>query len=403
MDRESKRIAFINTYGNGSTGRIVDSLKRVCAEEGYEVKSFYAREFCNTPETSVKVFSKIGFYIDALMTRIFDNHGLNNRMNTRRLIKELKNYQPDIIHIHNLHGYWLNYKLLFKYLNNINAHVVFTLHDTWSFTGHCAYYLHAKCLKWQNKCERCPQRHEYPKAVIFDGSKRNYRLKKKYFTLLPEDRMDIVCPSEWLAGEVRKSYLSKYPVYVINNGIDTDVFKPTSSEIRERYNFTDKNIILGVASNWTLWKGLNFIKELALKESDWQFVVIGALECEETDLTSIPNILHLPRTESVSELAQWYTVADIFINPTLEDNYPTTNLEAIACGTPVVTFPTGGSVEIVQKTGFGVVCDECNTNSLRDGIIKALEIQKTEANIDANLLDADNKFGEYLNLFQKNL
>lgn len=394
------RIAFINTYGNGSTGKIVDSLKKDLKQNEIEAVSYFSREYCATPETSKRFFSKIGFYFDAIMTRIFDNHGLNSVGNTRRIIRDLKSFKPDIIHIHNLHGYWINYELLFKYLKKNNIKVVFTLHDCWSFTGHCTHFDYIGCEKWKTGCHSCTQSNLYPKSSVFDGSKRNYRRKRKAFTSLDSRKMIIVTPSEWLKSKVMESYLNKYECVVINNGIDTSVFKPTPSNLREKYSLENKRVILAVASFWDEKKGLSFFVECAKKRPEWSFVYIG----KDKGLLNFEskNIIHIERTESQIELAKWYSVADVYINPTLEDTYPTTNLEALACGTPVVTFNTGGSPEAVIKTNYGFVVNNRDSDQLIDSIEKIMIKPKTfNENVIKETVDSVDFGKKYLSLYKK--
>lgn len=381
------KIAFLNAYGNGSTGKIVDLLKKECEHNGIIAHSYYAREFCATPETSTKIFSRLGFYCDALKTRVFDNHGLNNKHSTKRLLKELDKYKPDILHIHNLHSYWLNYEILFRYIKGKNLKVVFTLHDCWSFTGHCTHFDFVGCEKWKTGCKRCPQKKMFPKSVLFDNSKRNYERKKKAFTSLPKENMVIVTPSEWLKSKVADSFLNKYDCIVINNGIDTDVFRNTESDLREEYGIGDKKLILAVANYWDERKGLKYFLELADIKKDWSFVYIGR-EKVKTD-RKYDNVIHIERTDSQTELAKWYSTADVFVNPTLEDNYPTTNLEAIACGTPVITFDTGGSPEIVEKTGFGEVVKEKTTDALFKALNKFLNRKDTDSRVERDVFGAD--------------
>ena len=395
------RIAFINTYANGSTGRIVDSLKEICAKAGHEVISYYGRGYCSTPQNSEKHMSTVGHYADAILTRVFDTHGLNNKRNTRKLISSLRTFKPDIVHIHNLHGYWINYPMLFRYVNRNNIKVVWTLHDCWSFTGHCTHFDYIKCNKWQNLCHHCEQKTEYPKSLICDRSRKNYLDKKKAFTLLDKQNMHIVTPSQWLADNVKQSFLSKYPVSVINNGIDLNVFKPQKSTKREQYGIEERFVVLGVASYWNERKGLKYILEVAQRKPEWIFVIIGDLGQSQGETIEADNLVFVPRTESVNDLAEWYSTADVYVNPTLEDTYPTTNLEAIACGTPVVTFPTGGSVEIVQVTNFGTVCKDKTAKALSDAIEYVICQKKEAQNYDTNLLDCSTKFNEYLTLYLK--
>lgn len=396
------RIAFLNAYGNGSTGRIVDQLKLLCERNGDTVISYYARESCQRSDhTTVRTLNKFDFYIDGLLTRIFDNHGLNSWWSTRSIIRGLKKFSPDIVHIHNLHGYWINYPMLFAYLKDSGVRVVWTFHDCWHITGHCTHFDFIGCDKWKIQCHNCPQLNEYPSSSFCDGSKRNFLRKKECFCSIPKKMMTIVTPSEWLGLKVKESFLGGYNIKVINNGIDTSIFNPSKDTtlrnniLREGY----KHIILGIAATWNERKGLSDIIEVAKIHNDWFFVIIGNIPEHSNADVNLVNIKHINRTENICVLRDWYSCADVFVNPTLEDTYPTTNLESIACSTPIVTYATGGSEEIVRKSGFGEVTKERNSKCLESSIIKVLSQNYTVAE-DFNL-DAKQKFAEYMNLYNQ--
>lgn len=391
-------IAFLNAYGNGSTGRIVGELMKLCENAGYQVLSIYARGACARQDESVfKCHNIVGFYTDGFFSRLVDNHGLNNRLNTRGIINKLREFKPDIIHIHNLHGYWVNYPMLFKYIKECGAKVVWTFHDCWHITGHCTHFDFIKCEKWKSGCHDCEQLKEYPASFGYDGSKRNYAMKKKFFTSL--DKMVIVTPSNWLKAKVKDSFFNKYDIRVINNGVDVDVFKP-SDIINLRKEILDSGfdkIVLGVAATWNERKGLKDILEVANQESKWFFIIIGSIAGDKPTNTELQNVLYIDRTENVQTLCDWYSAADVFVNPTLEDTYPTTNLESIACGTPVVTYATGGSEEIVRQSGFGEVTKERTPKALHKSIINVFSVIP-ELKEDFNLNSKD-KFTEYLQLY----
>lgn len=394
------KIAFLNTYGNGSTGKIIDELKKTCLKNNIVTISIFSREFCRSPETSIRCFSKLGFYFDALMTRLFDRHGLNSFNNTRRVIKELSKFNPDLIHIHNLHGYWINYKMLFKWIKKNNKKVVFTLHDCWLFTGHCTHFDYIGCEKWINGCYKCEQKKEYPTSWFGIFAKRNYFLKKKYFDMLCPTNVIVVTPSNWLNDLVKKSFLNKFKSYVINNGVDLEIFHSYNTNFRETYKINDKHIVLCVANYWNERKGLSYVLDISLMRKDLFFVVIGKIKNDNFEQKDYQNILFIERTENQEQLAMWYSEADVYLNTTLEDTYPTTNLESIACGTPVLTFKTGGSPEIVDATGCGMVIDR-NVGAINDGLNELLSKKMKHQNININfdLLDAKKKFDEYINIY----
>lgn len=395
------KIAYLNACGNGSTGHIVDKLKEICENNGISVISIYARESCvRQDKTTVRCFNKFDFYIDGILTRLLDNHGLNSKVNTRRILKVLRDFKPDIIHIHNLHGYWINYPMLFNYIKENNIKVVWTFHDCWHITGHCTHFDYVQCDKWKIGCHNCEQLKEYPASSFYDGSKRNYNFKKKYFTSI--DDMVIVTPSQWLQSKVKESFLNKYNVRVINNGVDISVFKP-SVDIEKKKSILSqgfKHIILGVAATWNERKGLKYILKIADKEPEWYFVIIGSISQKSIIKADYKNVFFINRTENVQILCDWYSIADVFVNPTLEDTYPTTNLESIACGTPVVTYATGGSEEIVRISKFGEVSKERNSKSLHDSVKNVLDNAELVIAADFNL-DAQVKYQEYLQLYNQ--
>lgn len=346
------KVLMINSVsGIRSTGRICTDLADALMEKGHECKIAYGREAA--PEKYKDISYRIGSDADvklhALKARIFDSAGFGSKKATERLIEKIKEYDPDIIHLHNIHGYYLNIEILFNYLSTADKPVVWTLHDCWAFTGHCSYYDYSKCDKWRDGCKKCPQKRSYPSSLFLDRSEFNWIKKKVLFTNVKN--MMLVTPSEWLAALAEKSFLGKFPVRVINNGIDTEVFKPTHGNFRTAYRLENKKIILGVASIWDKRKGLDdFIKLADLIDDNYEIVLVGVNEKQKKILPS--NIIGISRTNNITELAEIYTAAEVFVNTTYEDNYPTVNLEAQACGTPVVTYNTGGSVESVPKSNI---------------------------------------------------
>ncbi|AZR73927.1 glycosyl transferase [Anoxybacter fermentans] len=355
------KVLQINSVcGIGSTGRIATDIHNILIENGHESYIAYGRDEARGCDTSIRIGSKFDNYMHVVKTRLFDKHGFGSRKATAEFLNKVEKLNPDIIHLHNIHGYYINIELLFKYLKKANKPVVWTLHDCWAFTGHCAYFDYVGCDKWKTICYSCPQKKGYPSSILLDNSKNNYNKKKEIFTGVKN--MTIVTPSNWLAGLVKQSFLEEYPVKVINNGIDLEVFKPTASNFRKKYNLENKFIILGVASVWEHRKGYKYFIELSKKiKKDEVIVMVGLTEKQKNKLPN--NIIGITRTNNVRELVEIYSAADVFINPTLEDNFPTTNLEALACGTPVITFNTGGSKESVDEN-CGFVVQKGNIDEL---------------------------------------
>lgn len=334
-------------------------------------------------------------YSHVLQTRFLDNHGLASKNATSELIKRIRAYNPDVIGLHNLHGYYLNYKILFEFLKLLRVPVIWTFHDCWPFTGHCSYFDRVSCNKWKRHCNKCPLKSYYPASYFADRSQANFIDKKISFTGHPN--LTIVTPSMWLKRHVKQSFLQKYPVEVINNGVDTDTFYPKQLD-------TNSKIALGVASVWSKRKGLQDFIELREKlNREIQIVLIGLSQKQIAQLPA--GIIGVERTESISALAEWYSKATVFCNPTYIDNFPTTNIEALACGTKVLTYKTGGSPEAVCEN-TGKVIEQGDVKSLAIAIESE---RKTEETIQAcrsravQLFEAEMRFNDYYKLYQKKL
>ena len=392
-----KRLVQINSVCNGSTGKIMGEIQRRANEYGYETLSIYGRRKPFKDLNCKKNGSGISTILHGGLTLLFNNHGMYSYFNTKKLVRRLREFKPDIIQLHNIHGYYLNYKLLFKYLKNeFKGKVFWTLHDCWAFTGHCPYFSNIKCTKWQTQCHDCPQIRIYPKSLIFDTSKKEYERKKECFNGIKN--LTLITPSIWLSNIVKESFL-KYPVKVINNGIDLSIYKPTiDNKIKEKYHIPN-NKILGVSSIWIKIKGIDIFMNLQKDIPENTIIVMVGLTKKQ--IAKLPsNIIGIERTDSQEELVKLYSAADVFANPTLEDNYPTVNLEAIACGTPVVTYNTGGCKEQIYKnTGF--VCNSydeflskikyCIDNDYKN---------KTFSNKEClDKFNAKSKYDEYMKLY----
>ena len=361
-------VLQINSAINyGSTGKIAEQIGLLVIQQGWDSYIAHGRYINSSESKSIQIGNKLDWIYHALMTRITDRHGLFSTYATKKLIKQIQKINPDVIHLHNIHGYYINYKILFKHLRKANIPIVWTLHDCWSMTGHCVYFDYAKCDRWQAQCYDCPQKNTYPTSLIFDRSKKNHIDKIQMFSSV--EKLTLVPVSNWLAELIQKSFLNDKGVMVIRNGIDINVFNYCENKsLIEKYNLTRKRIILGVASPWSKRKGLNDFYKLysLLPENQYQMVLIGLSSQQMLETPS--GIVVLRRTDSAKELAQWYSISDVFVNLTYEDNYPTTNLEAISCGTPVVTYRTGGSPESVTPY-TGRVVEQGDLN----GVVSAVE------------------------------
>lgn len=391
------KVLMINSVsGYGSTGRICTDLAEVLHENGHKCEIAYGRE--SVPDKYRDISYRIGSAADvkmhALASRMFDRSGFYSKKATKALIEEIDRFQPDVIHLHNLHGYYLNIEILFEYLAKTDIPVVWTLHDCWAFTGHCAYFSTANCDHWKTGCHHCPQKTQYPSSYLCDHSKQNYENKRQLFTSVRN--MTLVTPSEWLAGIVRTSFLGKYPVRVIRNGIDLSVFHPTDGNFREKYALQGKKIILGVASVWDERKGFDdFLKLAELIDEQTRIVLVGV---NKKQISRLPkNIIGIERTNNVKELAQIYTTADVFVNPSREETMGLTTVEAMACGTPVVVSDLTAVPEVVTFD-CGVIVSKLTTEALKDAIEKVLKMNYNPRTV-AQMYDKKDRYLQYLALY----
>ena len=367
------RILQINTvYKNGgSTGRIVYDLSQVMRQEDIESYIAFGYEYSKTADQNTYKIEDIPtLKCNILKTRVFGKHGFYNKGVTKKFLKWIDTVKPDIIHLHNLHNDYVNIELLFDYIKMHDIPVIWTLHDCWSFTGWCANFDFSGCDKWKTECKHCPSLNEYPFTWFFDRSKEIYSGKKRIFNGV--NNLTIITPSQWLADLVKQSFLKDYKVKVINNGIDLNVFKVTESNFREKHNLQGKTIVLAMAMKLSKQKGIEYLLKLPdLLPDDYCLVLVGINE-NQRKLLPKNNCIGITKTNNAVELAEIYSAADMFVNPTLGDNFPTTNLEALACGTPVITFRTGGSPESVDDN-VGIVVEKGNLDELVKAIMKVRE------------------------------
>lgn len=390
------KVLLINVVcGIKSTGRICTDIAKELHKQGHEVKVAYGRG--EVPNEFKKISHRIGsdvdIYIHATKSRLFDSSGFESKRVTERFINWIEEYNPDIIHLHNLHGYYINIEILFNYLKQSNKRIIWTLHDSWPFTGHTPYCDSIGCTKWIGGCYECPLIKEYPKSLI-DKSDRNWKKKRDVLTNI--SNMTIVTPSRWLSDCVKRSFLKSYPLLVINNGIDTEKFYPRENRFKSKYSIEDKVMLLGVATSWDNNKGLfDYIELSKLLSDKYKIVLVGLTKKQISILPK--NILGIERTDSVEELSEIYTASDLFLNFSYCENYPTVNIESMACGTPVLTYNTGGSPEIVNKYGGIVV----NKGDIHEAFKKIINPPIELSNNSFNRLENDNKYviTKYLELY----
>lgn len=357
----------------------MECIQREAIRQGYETYSFVGRRKPFRDMPCEKIGNLASFWIHVILTTVWDKHGFGSGFHTRRMIKRIREENPDIIHLHNLHGYYLNLPLFFQYLNEeYQGKVFWTFHDCWSFTGHCPHFSYVECERWRSECYHCPRKKEYPVSLLMDGSKRNYRIKKKLFQGIQD--LTVIVPSVWMETWVRESFFKKRPVYVVSNGIDLTVFKYQQDEnVYCKYHIPkEKKVLLGVASIWDERKGLQDFIELAkvIDQNVYQIVLIGLSRFQIRNLPN--NIIGIMRTENKQQLAALYSRAEIFINPSREESFSLVTVEAMACGTPVIVLNTSAVKELVVPES-GIVLENNQINSYLKAIAK-IETQHFERN-----------------------
>lgn len=394
------KVFQINGVPYGSTCKIMLGIAEVAQKQGHEVRTasgYSYHPLKELPADHYPVGGVINKAFHMVLARINGYHGCYSRLATRRLIREIKRGGYELLHFHNLHGWYVNLPMLFDFVKKQKLKVVWTLHDCWSFTGQCPHFTMIGCDKWKSGCYDCPQCGRYPESRT-DRSAEMYELKKKWFTGVED--LTLVTPSHWLADLTRQSFLKEYPVKVVHNGIDLAVFRPVESDFRAGHSLEDKHIVLGVSFGWDNSKGLDVFCSLARSLGELYKVVLVGTD-EKTDRLLPPGILSIRRTQNQQELAEIYSSADVFVNPTREDNFPTVNLEALACGTPVITFATGGSPEALDEScGMVIPCDD--GDGLRAAVIHVCEEKPfaTEAcRRRAEDFDMNDKFKAYWKLY----
>lgn len=394
------KVAIVNeTAGFGSHGRIAYQLSRIPGVQG---RIYYGRKENTTDADAFRVTTVGGIAAHATGTFLTDRHGFYNTKETERMVEDLKKFQPDLVHLHNLHGYWINVKVLFDYLKESGIPVVWTLHDCWSFTGHCAHYDSIHCEKWKTGCEHCPGLNRYPWTWTGRNVARNYEDKKEIFTSLG-NQMTSVPPSFWLADQISHSFLKGIPVRTIHNGIDGKLFHPVISDFRKKNNLEGKFVILAVASVWSKDKGLQDLQRLSRNLDEQQKLVVVGLNALQKSGFNKANTICIGHTANVEELCGIYSSADLFLNLTYEDTFPTVNLEAQACGCPVLTYRTGGSPESLTED-TGIVIDKGSIDRLIPAIAQMHESPEHTVRQacmeNARRFTVDNMLNAYKNLYE---
>ena len=395
------KVMFLNAVPYGSTGKTMFAVADLLSKNGHQTLTVSGFSWHKVHRNNHAVIGNIiSKAYHMYMSKIFGNHGYYSKIPTKLLIKKIQEFSPDIIHLHNIHGWYINIPMLFDYLKKCDIPIVWTLHDCWSFTGGCAHFTFCKCHKWLTGCGECNNLKEYPISSRVDRTKEMWHIKRECFCGL--DNVTIVTPSQWLCKLVKQSFLGDYPVRVIHNGINLEVFRPIVSNFREKYGIAkEQHMVLGVSLGWNERKGLDVFVSLAKKlPDDYKIVLVGTASKVDKCLPS--NVISIHRTQNQTELAEIYSAADVFVQTTREENYPTVNMEAIACGTPVLTFRTGGSPEMLDEScGAVVPCDDID--ALEKEIIHIctdMPYLKEQCAVKSKEFDQNMRFKEYIELYE---
>ena len=395
------KILLINSVcGRGSTGHIVTDLYARLKNKKHTVKVVFGVGIAaNINQCDViKINSRLGYIIDNILSKLTDKTGFFSYFQTKKLLKFIDNFNPDIIHIHNIHGYYINIKLLFNYIATKNIKIVWTLHDCWAITGHCTHFSFINCNKWKKECYACPQQYRYPRSWFFDNSRNNFIKKKELFTSVKQ--MSIVTPSKWLAQVVSESFLNKYPITSIPNGIDTSLFKYSQSDFRENIGAENKIILLSVANIWYESKGIYDIYKIAEQLNDkYAYVVVGMNSTQKK--LAPKNIIAIDKTNSIKELVDIYSSADVFINTSYEETMGMVTLEAISCGTPAIVYDKTAVPEIIDKS-CGIVVQAGNIQEVISNINNAIQLGRNIVPNKALEYSKESQYDKYIRLYEFN-
>ena len=391
-----KILQISSNWGHGGPGGIVKDLYYQITNHGDKCLVAYGRGTIPSDIPSTRIGNLFYSCLHAFFSRLFDCAGFCSKKATKKLIDKIIDYEPDIIQIHNLLGYYINIEILFSFLKEYGKPIVWTIHDCWPITGHCINFERINCNKWLKGCNKCKLKKDYPQAYFFDRSKRNWVLKHKIFSDVPQ--MEIICPSLWMKSNIIKTFFSNYPIHVINNGIDLKTFKPTKPVFKKQFNLCNKIVLLAVAGVWNEMKGENLLYEIAQKLDERYVVVMVGKKSHKCP----NNIIDIDRTNSVEELVKWYSSSDLFINPTFGDNFPTVNLEALACGLPVVANATGGCTEVINETVGRIVVTKTSDEFVQkiNDCINA-NISKNVCVLEAKKYDKERCFSKYVSIYER--
>lgn len=395
------RLLIINVALNwGSTGKIVEGIGSLAKSRGWEVYVAHGARYKNRSNLkAIQVSGRAEEWIHYIGSSLFDAQGLGSRCATRRFLKEVDEISPDVVHIHNIHGCFLNYPLLFNYLRDKQIPVVWTLHDCWAMTGHCVHFEKTHCERWKTQCEKCPQKRDFPTSYLLDRSKRNYALKKQLLTSM--DRMRITTVSAWLKGVAEKSYLNKFPIDVVPNGIDTGRFNYTDKDIKKRFQIESKILLLAVASGFEERKGIfDYVALSRILTDKYQLMLVGV---NDQDRKVLPdNVIAVSRANGPEELAAFYSASDVLLSLSYEETFGLTVVEAMACGTPAIVYDNTAQPELITKeTGTVVPTGDIDTliNAIEVVCSKPKETYEDACRRHAIQYDESLSYNKYLDIY----
>lgn len=338
----------------GSTGRLAEDLGDVALKAGWKSYIAYGRDVRPSHSELVRIGTNFDIYAHVLKTRLFDRHGFGSKHATKKIIKQIDEIKPDVIQFQNVHGYYLNLPVILNYITEKDVPLIWSLHDCWSMTGHCAHFALEDCEKWKVECNHCPLLKDYPASWGWDSSKRNYQEKKNLIEAIP--RLTIVSGSEWIASIARQSYFKNRDIHVIPDGIDTDIYSPQcdTAELRKINQLEGKFVIMASGTAWPYYKGLDdFAKLRAVLDDNYAIIIVGM---QEKEIPSLPKgLIGIPRTKTPQELASWYSMADCVMSLSRLESFGLTPVEGFACGTPAIVYNNAALPELItEKTGFVV-------------------------------------------------
>lgn len=390
------------SVNSGSTGRIAEQLGRHAESNGWRSVVAYGKRSNESKLELIRIGNKSDLIKHQAKSYLFDMHGLGSAISTREFVNKARTIKPDIIHLHNIHGYYVNYPILINFIAKENIPLVWTFHDCWPITGHCCYFSDIECIKWKSECHNCPKKHSYPSSLFFDRSRSNFRKKNKIFN--SPGNLTIVTVSEWLGNIIQDSFLAKHPIRVINNGIDLELFTPADDRysIKRKIGVYDRQILLGVASKWDKRKNLDDYLRLRAVLSEDYVIVLAGLDLKTIKMLP-PGVIGLERTESVEELKDLYSAADIVLNLSTLESFGLTTVEGLACGTPSIVYNVTASPELISPE-TGIVVEAGHIDQLADAVKKMIYLGKEHytraCRRRAELLyDKEKRFNDYLNLY----